>query len=165
MLELLKVLAQKLIRTVEPIDPTVFGDPVAEQTDWTPAVGGGTNIGTHTLKSVSQYKLVFSATWRASLFTMVFIAIGLGLPLLAAWSYDHGHGMDTEGLAIATLCGLIFAGVGLLTRSKMCSPRSFDKRLGSFWKGRRMPAEVGSQRVSDEHVPLQQIHGDGSAAQ
>lgn len=159
MLEQLKALAKKLIRTVEPVDPSVFNDPLAERTQWTPAVSGGTNIGTHKLKNVSPHKLVFSATWGATLFVGIFLLVGFGLPTAAVASYVQGSGgMDVAGLFVIVLFGGVFALGGLFAGSKMCSPRTFDQRMGSFWKGRRMPAELGSQQVTDDHVPLKDIH-------
>ena len=159
MLEQLKALAKQLIRTAEPTDPTVFDDPLAERTEWTPAAKGGTNIGTHALKHVNPQKIVFSATWGARLFTGIFILVGFAVPSAAGVSYvQGGAGMDPVGLGVTILFGAVFALAGLFARSKMCSPRTFDQRLGSFWKGRRMPAEVGSQQVTDDHVPLKEIH-------
>ena len=158
MLEKLKALAKELVRTAEPTDPTQFDDPVAERTEWTPAVRGGTNLGTHCLKNVTMQKLVFSATLGARAFTGLFMAIGLLVAVggAAAQISDGSH--DPTELIPVVLFGGIFFAAGLFAQRHMCTPRTFDQRLGSFWKGRRMPPEVGSKQVTDQHVPLSEIH-------
>ena len=59
-----KRLVQKLqgLRT-EPVgyDPSLLDDPVAMQTDWTPAKGDGASFRTHKLVEVNSFRLEFRA--------------------------------------------------------------------------------------------------------
>ena len=154
----LKALAKNFSRRAEPIDPRLFGDELAERTAWTPAVRGGTNIGTHVLKMVPPHRLVFSGTWGATLFTGIFIVIGLAVMGGALGIATAGGGMATEELVGAIFFGLTFSGAGFFMRNHLCSRRTFDRQLGVFWRGRRLPAGVGTRMASDDHVRLETIH-------
>ena len=152
----LKALAETLQRSAVPFDPSLFGDPVAERTSWTPAAGGGTNVGTHWLKQTSPHRLTFAASVSARLFAGSFIAIGLTVMVGALLA--TGAGMPADGLAFGILFGGLFAIMGVVAWRGMCSPRVFDKRMGVFFKGSRPPARVGRAELSDDHVPLAEVY-------
>ena len=68
-----------MVRTSEPFDPSCFNDPVAQQTDWTPAEKGGSNFQTHRLVRVDDRRMEFRASRGAILFYLLFLLIGLGV--------------------------------------------------------------------------------------
>jgi hypothetical protein len=49
--EVVRKLVQKIY--TQDIDPSRFKDPIAAQTDWSPAKGGGSSFTTHTITKVS----------------------------------------------------------------------------------------------------------------
>lgn len=69
-----KLIEQAKKRAVQSIDAEVFNHPLAQQTDWHPLKGGGTNFGTHRLDSSNPDKLVFKATKGACCFLPYFLA-------------------------------------------------------------------------------------------
>ncbi|MBO84842.1 MAG: hypothetical protein CL927_05745 [Deltaproteobacteria bacterium] len=154
----LKTLADTLQRSAVPFDPSLFGDPIAERADWTPLVGGGTNIGTHWLKQQSAHRLVFAASWGARLFAGIFIAVGLTIMVGALLAGFAVLPMPFEGVVGGLLFGGIFLVAGGFAWRKMCAPRVFDKRMGAFFRGSRPPAQVGMAQCSEDHVPFSQIH-------
>ena len=75
----LKDMAEKLTQGREAFDPTSLNDPFAEQVEWGPAKGGGTNIGTHALHMVSANRVEFKVKKLALLFPGIFMVVGLGV--------------------------------------------------------------------------------------
>src|SRR5512135_4588 len=65
-----------LMKKATPFDPTVFGDPLAQATQWTPAVSGGSSFCTHRLKKIDNMTLEFKTTFGMKLFCFVFIGMG-----------------------------------------------------------------------------------------
>ena len=72
-----------------PFDPARFGDPLALQTEWTPAKRGGTNFRTHKLASIGPNRIEFRPTIGAILFYLLFFFMGLGVlvALLVSLAY------------------------------------------------------------------------------
>ncbi len=60
-------------------DPSVLGDPVAMQTDWTPAKKkGGASFKTHKLVEPNSDRLEFRVSTQAKLFYLTFLVVGVG---------------------------------------------------------------------------------------
>ena len=59
-----------------PFDPSRFEDPIAMQTEWTPAKGGGANFCTHKMVQNGMGRLEFRASLGARLFYLVFASAG-----------------------------------------------------------------------------------------
>ena len=157
MLEQLKALVQTFARTADPFDPEQFEDDIASRTAWTPAVSGGTNIHTHDLRQVSPQQAVFSATWKAWAFTSIFLFLGAVVGIGGTIAYQAGQ-FDASAMVGLALFSGIFMLAGALTQYWMCAPRTFDRRLGIFWKGRRVPPHIGRPREGDQHVTLDMIY-------
>ena len=62
-------------------DPSVFDDPVALETDWTPAASGGASFRTHRLVQPSANRVEFVATLGAKAIYLVFLVSGAGVLL------------------------------------------------------------------------------------
>jgi len=121
---------KKLIQKIRDIadgrktfDPSLFGDPIAMQTDWTPANSGGANFRTHKLVNVNSRRLEFRATIGAKLFFLIFLLFGVGILLLGVgmlfdFVYKFLSGVlsfDIDTKFILSLFGvLIFLLVGLI---------------------------------------------------
>ena len=127
---------KKLFGSKRPeVDPASFGDPIALQTEWTPVAAGGSNFGTHKLVVEGPLKLSFRATWGARMFALVFIGIGVLLPLFLGMTwYTTGEPPFLFAL-FAALVGALFGCLGVYMMRKLNEPIVFDRSRGCFYKG------------------------------
>ncbi|MEM7372762.1 MAG: hypothetical protein AAF587_29345 [Bacteroidota bacterium] len=139
-------------------DPTRFEDPIASQTAWGPAKGGGANFKTHRMEVVSDTRIKFKASIGMILFSGVFFVTGAAVAI--------GGGivgmMDLGDLAGANyfliVFGAIFMAAGGFMYYSSTPPIVFDKEANVFWKGRKdTRKEVEGSRVK-HLVPLEEIH-------
>lgn len=140
-------------------DPLSLDDPIAMQTDWTPAKSGGANFRTHKLVVVNSDCREFRASIGAKLFYLIFLLAGIGVLigfyLFKLSSDGFSFKMDT---IMPLLFGLIFAGVGGSMLYFCTAPIVFDKRKGFFWKGWKNPDEVFDKNALKHFAKLDQIH-------
>ena len=101
-LDKLQQMAVKVRRDAAAIDARAFGDPIAEQTAWTPLVQGGSSFRTHQLTPVEPDGMAMTKTIQMMLFALVFLAVGLGI-IIAGLSVDRWY---------LPLFGAIFAASG-----------------------------------------------------
>lgn len=140
-------------------DPSRFGDPVATQTAWTPAKGGGANFQTHKLAKVDFNRVEFRAAPGAKLFCGVFIFAGLAVMIAVPVSmFMSGQSLLKTETLWPVLFGLIFAGAGGCLLYFGTIPAVFDKRRGYFWKGRKTPDLLGDRSALKSCVRLDEIH-------
>lgn len=137
-------------------DPAALGDPVAALTAWEPLRPGGEAYGTHWLHVVSPQRAEFRPAAYTRIFAGAFIAVGLALFLvfvvLGLGTDDSGF--DESGMMAAALC-LLFVVIGVALWIYYTTPVVFDRQVGAFWKGRRVPVGRGRTRRS---TPLETIH-------
>ncbi|MFO7799725.1 hypothetical protein [Rhodohalobacter sp.] len=148
MLEKLK----KWIKTagsIEPFDASRFNDPLAEFIEWTPQKRGGSNFHTHKMVSVDFNRLEFRPTLGAKLFSGVFMAAGIGFPILFLTAGSESPEMQSIwGVLGIILFGAIFVGAGGWVYFSMAKPRVFDKNANMYWKGHKKPDYI--YRPEDE---------------
>ncbi len=153
-------LLEKLPRLADPrpqIDPRIFADPVAGETEWTPFKPGGTNFTTHRLVREGD-RLEFKIAPGARVFALIFLVIGLVLvagfavPLLVRRPFVFRE-QD-----IVAAVGLVFALVGGLFYRHFNRPVIFDRRSGYFWKGRIPPAQAVNRESLKDCCALEKIH-------
>lgn len=123
------------------IDVSHFNDPLADQVDWFPLKGGGTNFKTHKLNQENYNRYNFKATVGSLLFAGIFTVMGLGLPSFIIISSGLPI-FSVETLGIMSF-GLLFAGVGSFIGYRYLRPIVFDKSVGFFWKGWKPPQMYG----------------------
>lgn len=129
-------------------------DPVARRTSWHPCKSGGTNFRTHRLVQVSPDRLEMKVTAGMVLFTGVFILFGSAALIGGLFAMRE----EGPGFLILLAFGAVFAGVGgFFLRSASC-PIVFDRRKGSFWRGRKEPDQVFDKASLKTCVPLENIH-------
>lgn len=113
---MLKKLIEKLGGLVSgrpAIDPSRFGDPLAERIGWTPAKGGGANFSTHKLVKVAPDRFEFRASIGAKLFYTLFLCVGIGVAIGSAGSrLTRGTFFLDSGLLVPFFIGIAFAAVG-----------------------------------------------------
>ncbi len=149
---------EKLARKKASMDPSYFNDPLAMETAWSPAAGGGTNFKTHNLIKIDDDRLEYKTAAGAKVFYGVFLFTGLLFPIIfgafAIGDQDLGVSMMLMPLGM----GLIFAGVGGGLWYRSSRPIVFDKISGDFWKGRKTPNEVYNKQELKYYTPLDEIH-------
>ncbi|MFU8893671.1 MAG: hypothetical protein ACNA8L_08585 [Luteolibacter sp.] len=140
------------------INPAIFNDPLALQTDWSPASPGGSNFKTHKLHEVGVQRMEFRATIGMILFSGLFLVVGLGVMAIAPgrlWIYGEPFANDMIFLLIF---GLLFAGAGGYMMYSALTPTVFDKGHGYFCKNRLKPEHTFTVVDIKNHVPLTRIH-------
>jgi hypothetical protein len=146
----------------EPFDASRFNDPVAEDTDWTPLKGGGSNFYTHKLVTDGTGRLKFRPTVWAMIFYMIFILTGIGIPVgILIGSSQSGESMAMSETLFLILIGLVFFGAGSLLLYFSSKPIVFDKLMGMYWKSWKKPDQslIYSANKSKDAIRLSDIRG------
>ena len=155
MIEKLKLLAE----TKPPFDPSRFGDPIAMQTQWTPAKGGGASFRTHKLEQIDMNILVFKASAGAMLFYSIFMIMGITAMVVFPLASSQSGGFDFNiELIMPCLIGMVFVVIGGGLFYFGTKPIVFDKYKGYFCKGRRVPDQVYSGISTKDFTRLSNIH-------
>ena len=136
-----KVMHNMLTQLIDSTDPSCFGDPLAERTEWTPLTKGGANFQTHKLVSIQNQRMEFRSTIGNLLFSLVFLISGIFAIILA---------IKESFSPFLSLFGLVFAGAGTWMLYSGMSPIVFDKNKDLFWKGR--------EKSGQDKVSLRKIH-------
>jgi hypothetical protein len=140
-------------------DPRVLDDPVALQTDWFPAKGGGTNFRTHKLVRANPNRMAFRVVIGAMAFYSVFLAMGVGILVgFFSTTIPSGKaGLNAETV-LSVVFGLVFACAGGAMWYFGTVPIVFDKQKGYFWKGRTAPDEVFDKSQLKHFATFEDIH-------
>jgi hypothetical protein len=140
-------------------DPSSLGDPIAMQTEWKPAKGGGASFRTHNLVEIDTNRMEFKASIGARLFYLVFMLMGIVaiIIFLFAKSLSEEFSFSTD-IILPLLIGLVFVAAGGCMFYFGTSPIVFDKYKGSFWKGRKAPDEVSDKQEIKYFAHLGEIY-------
>ena len=143
-------------------DPTALNDPVAEQTEWTPAAGGGTNFKTHKLKKIHGQRMEFRATIGMLLFGGIFFVIGVGVGAAFVASSisainDESRSFEPASLLLLLFAG-VFGGVGFFLLRSALIPAVFDLSHGYYCKSRKKPEHSMNPSRIKGYVKLNEIH-------
>ena len=136
-----------------------FNDPIAEQTDWSPLKGGGTNFKTHNLKKVHAQRMVFRCSLGMLLFGGIFFLVGVGV-LVGCVIGFFNRGPDTEWqlFVFLPLFGLAFGAAGFFMLRGAMTPRVFDLSHGYYCRSRKKPEHAFDPSEIKDHVRLSEIH-------
>lgn len=149
---------QRLKRSTTAPDLSRFDDPVARQTEWTPAKGGGTNFLTHSLVQVHSNRIEFRSSAGAQLFAAIFFMAGTAISVFGGYQlYQNGISFTVE-IMLPLLVGGIFAVAGGWIYRSFTAPIVFDTRQGYFWKGRTAPRHVANLDAIKELAEIGEIH-------
>jgi hypothetical protein len=150
---------QGLAKARNTFDPSHFGDPIAMQTEWTPAKGGGASFRTHTLMEIDTNRLEFKASIGARLFYSVFMLMGMAaLIVFPIASSSSGEFSLSANMIMPMLICLVFVVAGGIMFYFGTAPIVFDKYKGVFWKGRRAPDEMYEGKNLKHFAMLADIH-------
>lgn len=121
-------------------------DPIAKETQWTPAAPGGASFKTRKLTQPHKNRIVFEVTGMSKFFGLIFMGAGLltcsmSIVVQEAWFFFLPFGG-------------VFVLVGFFVFKMMTQPSTFDQTLGYFWKGKDEP-RTGKESVVTQ---LDQIH-------
>jgi hypothetical protein len=140
-------------------DPARFNDPLALQTEWIPAKGGGANFCTHKLAQVGMGRVEFHASMGAKLFCLVFLLAGLAIAVgIPALEFSKGALRLGVELLFPLLFGLVFAAIGGAMFYFWTKPIVFDRKRGFYWKGRKAPSEMYDRAALKDCARLEDIH-------
>lgn len=134
-------------------EPRNFGDPVAEQTDWSPLVRGGTNFRTRKLKETGSQILAFKPTIFALIFALIFFLLGSFMALVSISGLILNGFTNDRGIFLAL--GLLFGSGGGFMWYIFTMPIVFDTERGFFWRGHTQGQLIDHL---DIYCPLKGIH-------
>lgn len=142
------------------IDAARFGDPLAEETEWTPLVAGGRSFRTNHLVVQSPTRFVFRPSFGTLAVATILVLFGLALAAAGYFVEDiiTEPGEFDPRLA-AYLLGAMFVLAGAFTWYSLSMPIVFDRGFNAYWRG-RLPSGQSvpdATRVRD-FTPLQEIH-------
>ncbi len=140
-----------------PVDLAQFEDPVAVQTEWIPAAGGGANFRTQKLVEASPGRLEFRPTLGMKLFTAIFFLIGLGTFIAGIYAFVVGFdGFHAPGW-ILTPVGLAFTVIGAAIYYISSRPKVFDMDMLWYWKSKQ-PVDRAEVEQRKDAAPLDVVH-------
>lgn len=125
---------------IEKLNLYKSSDEIANKTGWFPANSGGTNMGTHKLKSVSTTRVEFRMRGIVVLFPMLFMIAGIGTAFLLSFKALQIKLFIL--MLIGIPFGLIFFLAGFFVLLSWLKPRVFDKITGCYWKGWKKPEDI-----------------------
>ena len=131
-------------------DPSVFADPLAEKTAWTPLQSGGASFQTHTLIHTQADRVEFRSSVGMLFFSLLFMVVGAVLSLVTFFIEEQPFPF--------ILIGLVFFGAGCVMLYSSKIPVVFDKRKNFFWKGRKTPTPGENWRERKNCVRLGEIY-------
>lgn len=145
-------------RTRPGFDPASLNDPIALQTAWHPARGGGTNFRTRKLVSLNSTCMAFRPTLQVLLFAAVFI--GIPILMLGVLYYRHPFNFfhPKTGMLLAMAFLAIFMLAGLIMLFFSTRPIVFDRSRDLFRKSWKNPPTPLSQAAGKGFARLSQIH-------
>jgi len=139
--------AEAAVRNME----EAFGDPVARQTDWTPARPGGTKGRSRRLVQSGSHRLTFRPTVQKLLFYGVAVLAGAGIIMFQPMA-------NTEPAWIPPVNGLAFLLMGLMFGYRASTPVVVDTQVGACWCSWRSPGSADTARNRDDCMALDDVH-------
>ena len=158
---MLKRLIDKIKKMTEqdPLDTSLFGDPIAEQVDWSPLKGGGTNFKTHKLKKVHAQRMEFRCSLGMLIFGGIFFLIGVGVLVGCVIGFiNREPNTEWQVFVFLPLFGLVFGGVGFFMLRSAMTPRVFDLAQGYYCRSRKKPEHSFDPTEIKDHVRLSEVH-------
>lgn len=136
-------------------DAARLNDLIAERTEWSPTVIGGSRSRTKYLKQLNPDRMEFrpSSSLIASVILTFCICIGMiGTPM-----YHMIHNRSFY-FSIPMFVGLVFGGVGIHLIYRYFIPTVFDHRNNVFWKDWKSPLKVIHTNELQAYARLTDIH-------
>ena len=144
------------------IDPSIFNDPLALKTCWTPMFLGPCNVWAHKLTRVNSSRIEFKVGIWPKVFSLI-ILIGGGAFTIFSLFYSKLPDYQSRGLLVFAVALLVFA-CGLVTLFgwyllyQTTIPIIFDKGRRLFWKGSKKPWKFVKNKNVKSFAKLDNIH-------
>lgn len=134
-------------------DPSIFNDPVALKTSWSPLAGGGSNFKSAGLHKVNEQRMEFRASFMAKLMAAIFVVMGL---VLASVFFSKQPQTLKDYIPVAM--GVVFAAVGAGMFYSALIPAVFDIGHGYFCKSRQKPERMIDPSKLKRYAELKRVH-------
>lgn len=140
-----------------PVDPSQFGDPLAERTAWTPVEKSGSNYRTHRLARIDANRIEFRVAFEAMVLYGIFLVAGIVLIIVfTAAILINDDSFWT--LAWPLMLGGPLVTIGASAMYFGSEPITFDKIAGYYWRGRTSPERVLDKSSLKDYTSLAGIH-------
>lgn len=140
-------------------DPATIGDPLAQQTGWTPLKRGGANFTTHKFIQVNPNRVEFRASWGVLIFCMLFFAAGVAMTTLyIIMKVDPSKMTGAGDITMLLIVGVVFTLVGGGMFYHFNKPVVFDRAAGYFFKGKKDPRQIMGPQDLKGFTELSDIH-------
>jgi hypothetical protein len=138
-------------------DSSRFNDPIAEKTNWGPALRGGTNYRTRKLVQVRRNRIEFKSGCTQKAFGCIFMFVGFIVASIFAATMLFSEFRDF-GAYLAVSAGVLFVAVGFFINRLGNVPIVFDKDLGYYWYSRKDPSKTVNIKEIKQIYSLSDIH-------
>lgn len=152
----LKSFIEKITKgiTPEPFDTSIFNDPLADKTPWTPQARGGASFKTRSLKKVSSSELHYKGSTGGLLFALIFAI----MPLIIIIGFFGSGFFEVNGESkFVLIFFLIFPVVGFYLLYRHFQPIVLDKRSGYFYKGFKKPVNSLQRTTKKNQIKLKTV--------
>ena len=137
------------------LDLSRFSDSLARKTAWDSLGKAGAANRGHRPVLAGTGRLEFRPTLATKLTYLVFFTLGGGMAAAAFAAIAHLN-ISTVLLLLGGLC---LCCASLLMLYRVATPIVFDKRSGSFWKGRQAAGVMMADRLAEvSPIQLDDIH-------
>lgn len=138
----------------EPLDLSIFNDPLCYETEWGALKRGGSNYRTHKLANDEEGNLVFKPS-ALSKFGFL-IPVPFLFYMIYSGLFDVIPFSDNPVLMGMVL---VFFAFGVISYLRLLKIRKFDFANGVYWKGFKAPKEVDDLGSSKNWAYLKDIGG------
>ena len=136
-------------------DSAQLNDPIAEQTEWSPTITGGSKSRTQDLKKISSDRMQFRPSSATVASIVIIASIGIGMVGTPAYRMIHNR---VFYFSMPMVFGLIFGVAGVYGLYRYFVPIVFDRRINAFWKDWKSPLKVIQTTELKAFAPLTDIH-------
>ncbi|WP_372807810.1 hypothetical protein [Pontiella sp.] len=136
-------------------DAASLNDPIAEQTEWSPLVGGGNQTKTRIYKQIGPDRVAFRPDPSVVAAVVVFFLAAVGCIGFTAYSFIRSGRFSLSPLPIV---GTFMAvGCGYMIH-RFFPPIMFDRRAGAFWNDWKSPEKVMRKDELKAYADFDDIH-------
>ncbi len=140
--------------TPVPVDTSIFNDPLADKTPWTPQARGGASFKTRTLKKISSSELHYKGSTGGLVFALIFTIMPL---IIIVGVFSSGFFGINNDIKFFMIFFLIFPAVGFYLLYKHLQPVVLDKRSGYFYKSFKKPVNSLQRSTKKNQIKLKTI--------
>ncbi len=130
-------------------------DRIIDNVDTFPLKPGGANFKTNRLSISDKTRAIYKPTIWAVLFCIIFIAVGIGVPIFTLLNKDNA-----PFVWITLIAGPIFLAVGCYILVVITKPRVFDKKRGYYYRSFKNDINNITNKTKLDKIVALQIIGE-----